>query len=41
MTALHWIIQLVPLAVFCVVAAVIATSGVRAVQGWARLLSPF
>lgn len=32
MVALHWIIQLVPIAVFCVVASVVATSGVEAIQ---------
>jgi Na+/H+-dicarboxylate symporter len=32
MTALHWIIQLVPIAVFCVVAAVIAKEGIAPFQ---------
>jgi DAACS family dicarboxylate/amino acid:cation (Na+ or H+) symporter len=35
MVALHWIIQLVPIAVFCVVAAVVGTTGMETFQSLA------
>ena len=38
MTALHWIIQLVPIAVFCVVASVVGTTGVETFKSLAGFI---